>query len=278
MEVRIGVVHTPKELALEVEASLDEVKKLIEKALSDDDGVLWLTDSRGRIVGVPSERVAYVEIETPTARPSGWGSAAADRGTLRAVGRPRAGAGRCSTGACSSSPARAASARARSRRRSRSSPPSRASASSSSRSTPRATSPTCSSTSRSGSSRRSVYPGVHAMQLSTEASLREYLRLNLKIPMVGRIGPLANVVRLRGQRRAGREGDPHRRQGVLGGPRVDRGAGRLGPRGRRRRRHRSRARAARRAAHDPRARAHRPDPQPDRVDARDPLRPARSPR
>src|SRR5436190_18068783 len=38
-----------------------------------------------------------------------------------------------------------------------------------------------------------VYPGVHAMQLTTEASLREYLRLNLKIPMVGRIGPLASA-------------------------------------------------------------------------------------
>jgi hypothetical protein len=63
MEVRIGVVHTPKELALELDASLDEVKKSIEKALADDDGVLWLTDSRGRVVGVPSERVAYVEIE-----------------------------------------------------------------------------------------------------------------------------------------------------------------------------------------------------------------------
>jgi len=64
MEVRIGVVHTPKELSLELDASLDEVKKSIEKALSDDDAVLWLTDNRGRIVGVPSERVAYVEIES----------------------------------------------------------------------------------------------------------------------------------------------------------------------------------------------------------------------
>jgi hypothetical protein len=63
MEVRIGVVHTPKELALELDASLDEVKKSIEKALSDDDGVLWLTDSRGRVVGVPAARVGYVEIE-----------------------------------------------------------------------------------------------------------------------------------------------------------------------------------------------------------------------
>jgi len=38
-----------------------------------------------------------------------------------------------------------------------------------------------------------VHPGVFAMQLNTEASLREYLKLNLRIPMVGRIGPIANV-------------------------------------------------------------------------------------
>ena len=63
MEVRIGVVHTPKELTLELDASLDEVKKSIEKALAADDGVLWLTDKSGRIVGVPAERVAYVEVE-----------------------------------------------------------------------------------------------------------------------------------------------------------------------------------------------------------------------
>jgi hypothetical protein len=63
MEVRIGVVHTPKELTLELEASLDEVKHSVEKAFSDDDGVLWLTDSRGRTVGVPAERIAYVELE-----------------------------------------------------------------------------------------------------------------------------------------------------------------------------------------------------------------------
>src|SRR5436190_18283401 len=34
-----------------------------------------------------------------------------------------------------------------------------------------------------------IHPGVCAMQMSTEASLREYLKLNLKIPVIGRIGP-----------------------------------------------------------------------------------------
>ena len=47
-----------------VQETKEEVKKSIEKALADDDSVLWLTDSRGRVVGVPSERVAYVEIES----------------------------------------------------------------------------------------------------------------------------------------------------------------------------------------------------------------------
>jgi hypothetical protein len=63
MEVRIGVVHTPKELNLEVEGSAEDIAKAVEKALADDDGILWL-DSKGRRIGVPAERVAYVEIET----------------------------------------------------------------------------------------------------------------------------------------------------------------------------------------------------------------------
>ena len=63
MEIRIGVVHTPKEITLELEGSVDDVKKRIAKALSDDDGVLWLTDKQGRDIGIPAERVAYVEIE-----------------------------------------------------------------------------------------------------------------------------------------------------------------------------------------------------------------------
>lgn len=39
-----------------------------------------------------------------------------------------------------------------------------------------------------------VYPGVHAMQMRTEASLREYLKLNLKVPVLGRLGPVANML------------------------------------------------------------------------------------
>jgi anion-transporting ArsA/GET3 family ATPase len=41
---------------------------------------------------------------------------------------------------------------------------------------------------------REVHPGVFAMSMDTEASLREYLKLNLKVPVMGRLGPLARVL------------------------------------------------------------------------------------
>ena len=38
-----------------------------------------------------------------------------------------------------------------------------------------------------------VAPGISVMSMDTEASLREYLKVNLRIPLAGRIGPLAKV-------------------------------------------------------------------------------------
>jgi anion-transporting ArsA/GET3 family ATPase len=38
-----------------------------------------------------------------------------------------------------------------------------------------------------------VRPGVHAMAMDTEESLREYLRLQLKVPLLARMGPLART-------------------------------------------------------------------------------------
>jgi len=38
-----------------------------------------------------------------------------------------------------------------------------------------------------------VFPGLSAMAMDTEAALQEYLRLNLRVPIPGRIGPLAKV-------------------------------------------------------------------------------------
>ena len=63
MEVRIGVTDTPKELELEIEGDRDGIVKDVESALAGNgNSVLWLTDRKGRTVGVPASKVAYVEI------------------------------------------------------------------------------------------------------------------------------------------------------------------------------------------------------------------------
>jgi anion-transporting ArsA/GET3 family ATPase len=41
---------------------------------------------------------------------------------------------------------------------------------------------------------KEIQPGILAMAMDTEASLQEYLRLNLKVPVLGRLGPLAKVL------------------------------------------------------------------------------------
>jgi Oxyanion-translocating ATPase len=41
---------------------------------------------------------------------------------------------------------------------------------------------------------REVMPGISLMAMDTEASLAEYIRLNLRIPIIGRIGPLARAL------------------------------------------------------------------------------------
>jgi hypothetical protein len=67
VDVRIGVTYSAKELDLEVPdgTSPEDLRKQVESALADDDSVLWLTDRRGRQVGVPASKVAYVEIGSP---------------------------------------------------------------------------------------------------------------------------------------------------------------------------------------------------------------------
>ena len=75
MEVRIGVVYSAKELSVELEGGKsDEVVATIEDALKGGAPVIWLTDKKGRRVGVPSDKVAYIEVaEEDTAKRVGFG-------------------------------------------------------------------------------------------------------------------------------------------------------------------------------------------------------------
>jgi hypothetical protein len=76
VDVRIGVTHTAKEIDVELgdDADVAKLRADIEAVLGDDGQVLWLTDRKGRQVGVPVSKVAYVEIGSPNdARRIGFG-------------------------------------------------------------------------------------------------------------------------------------------------------------------------------------------------------------
>ncbi len=76
MEVRIGVTQTPREIEVELaDGARADVVKDFEKALATEGGVLWLTDRKGRIVGIPSAKVAYIEINPTEERRVGFGLA-----------------------------------------------------------------------------------------------------------------------------------------------------------------------------------------------------------
>ena len=64
MDVRIGVTYTGKELEVELpdDTDRDALSKTVEAAVAGETPVLWLTDRKGKTVGVPSEKIAYVEL------------------------------------------------------------------------------------------------------------------------------------------------------------------------------------------------------------------------
>ena len=64
MEVRIGVVHTPKELTLDLDGDVDDAFKAIDKAIKSGETMVWLTDAKGRRVGVALDKLAYVEVDS----------------------------------------------------------------------------------------------------------------------------------------------------------------------------------------------------------------------
>jgi hypothetical protein len=64
VDVRIGVTQAPREINLELgdDIDRDDLQSRVEAALSGASDVLWITDKRGNDVGVPSAKIAYVEL------------------------------------------------------------------------------------------------------------------------------------------------------------------------------------------------------------------------
>jgi hypothetical protein len=75
MEVKIGVVYTAHEMVIETDDDASTVSSTIDSVFNNGDAVLWLTDNKGRRVGVPADKIAYVEVGSDVgARQVGFGT------------------------------------------------------------------------------------------------------------------------------------------------------------------------------------------------------------
>ncbi|TNM37618.1 DUF3107 domain-containing protein [Nocardioides albidus] len=74
VEVKIGVQNTARELVIETEETNEAVAKLVQDAIAAGDGVISLTDTKGKVTVVPTAKLAYVEIGRSTAGQVGFRS------------------------------------------------------------------------------------------------------------------------------------------------------------------------------------------------------------
>lgn len=74
MEVKIGVQYAARELVIDTNMSTEDVEAAVAQALAGETAVLTLTDTKGRRVLVPSDKVAFVELGSPTVGQVGFRS------------------------------------------------------------------------------------------------------------------------------------------------------------------------------------------------------------
>lgn len=72
MEVKIGVQNVARELSIDVDLDADAVQEAVAQAVNG--GVLALSDTRGRRVVVPGDRLAYVDVTTSVSGTVGFRS------------------------------------------------------------------------------------------------------------------------------------------------------------------------------------------------------------
>lgn len=74
MEVKIGIQNATRELVIFSEKTGEDLETTVSKALSGDDSILVLSDAKGRKVIVPTDKLAYVEVGSPSAGQVGFRS------------------------------------------------------------------------------------------------------------------------------------------------------------------------------------------------------------
>lgn len=73
MEIKIGIRQATRELTVDTEQSAAQIEEALRAALADE-GLLVLTERKGRKVLIPADRVAYIDLGQENVRPVGFGA------------------------------------------------------------------------------------------------------------------------------------------------------------------------------------------------------------
>lgn len=73
MDVKIGVTDSPREIAFVSAETPDALEKHVTSALSQGDGVVSLTDEKGRRFLIQASKITYVELGAADTRRVGFG-------------------------------------------------------------------------------------------------------------------------------------------------------------------------------------------------------------
>lgn len=72
MDIRIGIINSPRELSFESAQSAAEIEKIVATALESAAKFIRLQDDKGRVFLVPVESFAYIEVGSETSRRVGF--------------------------------------------------------------------------------------------------------------------------------------------------------------------------------------------------------------
>jgi hypothetical protein len=72
VNVRIGIADASREIELELDQPA-ELEANMTQAFADGTHLYWVTDVKGRRIGIPLGRVAYIEINSEARSAVGFG-------------------------------------------------------------------------------------------------------------------------------------------------------------------------------------------------------------
>lgn len=72
MDIRIGIINSPRELAFESSQTAAEIEQAVADALSSDAKFVTLSDDKGKRYIVPTASLGYLEVGSEESRRVGF--------------------------------------------------------------------------------------------------------------------------------------------------------------------------------------------------------------